>query len=79
MNDWVKVNKQVQKFGIATCNVSNILINVDILREEGHFEAAHMLASAARDILENRKLARKRAAFHLNQKKMPLRKKKSKR
>ena len=58
--EWVKVNKHLQSVGTATCDVSHLILQADILREEEkNNRAAFMLMTAARDVLRHRKLARR--------------------
>lgn len=61
--EWVKINQHLQSVGTATCDVSHLILQADILRsEDKNNRAAEMLMNAARDTLAHRKLARKRAA-----------------
>jgi len=76
-NEWVLVNRHLQSIGSATCDVSNLILEADILRsEDKNSRAAEMLMSAARDVLSHRKLARRsRAKLALEKpKRGPLRK-----
>lgn len=61
--EWVTINKSIQKLGFATCDVSNLLLSADELRTAGHNHAAALVASAVRDVLRHRQLARKHMAY----------------
>lgn len=71
--EWVAINRHLQRFGTATCDVSHLILNADDLRAAGNSCAAHMLASAARDVLAHRQRARQLAAAHANRKPKPVR------
>jgi len=59
--EWVTVNKHLQSVGSATCEVSNLILEADIIRsEEKNSRVAEMLINAARDVLHHRRLARNR-------------------
>lgn len=59
----MKVNRHLQSVGSATCDVSNLILQADILREEEkNSRAAQMLMGAARDVLHHRRLARRSRA-----------------
>jgi hypothetical protein len=67
MNDWVTINRHLQTIGSATCGVSNLLLQADILRsEDKNSRAAEMLASAARDVLASRRQARRNYSGRLS-------------
>ena len=68
-DEWVKVNRHLQSVGTATCDVSHLILQADILRtEDGNSRAAEMLMDAARNVLEHRKLARRSRAVLQSQK-----------
>ena len=68
-DEWVKINRHLQSIGTATCDVSHLILQADILRsEDGNNRAAEMLMSCARDVLHHRRLARQRAARLLSKK-----------
>lgn len=58
MDEWVLVNKHLQRTGFATCAVSNLILEADTLRNDGHKSASFAVMAAARDVLEHRRLAR---------------------
>lgn len=65
MNDpleWVKVNRHLQTVGTATCDVSSLIFEANMLVEEKNSRAAFFLMCAARDVLRHRRLARHRPA-----------------
>lgn len=70
--EWVKINRHLQSIGTATCDVSNLILQADMLREEDdNSRAAEMLMNAARDVLHHRRLARMRASQRINIKAKP--------
>lgn len=65
-DEWVLVNRHLQSVGTATCDVSQLILQADILRtEEKNSRAAEMLMNAARDVLRHRQQARRYAAMLL--------------
>ena len=64
--EWVKTHRHLQTIGTATCDVSHLLLSADEAREAGNLAVAQALASAARDVLRHRRLARKRGAAAAN-------------
>lgn len=73
MSEWMTVNRHLQSIGTAACDVSNLILQADILREEDkNSRAAEMLVSAARDVLANRRRARGIYAARLNRRFKPV-------
>jgi hypothetical protein len=67
--EWVTVNRHLQSVGTATCDVSHLILQADILREEErNSRGAEMLMNAARVVLDHRRLARMRASEQLRRK-----------
>lgn len=68
-DEWVKINRHLQSVGTATCDVSHLILQADILQSEHkNSRAAAMLMIAARDVLHHRKLARRSRSTLLSQK-----------
>lgn len=64
--EYAKINRHLQNVGTATCDVGNLIMQADDMRESGDSRAAFMLMSAARDVLHHREQARRarsRAAY----------------
>ena len=74
MTEWITVHKHLQSVGSATCDVSLLILQAEILRtEEKNSRAAEILMSAARDVLRHRKLARRSRAALTAEKPRPIR------
>lgn len=59
-DEFVKINRHLQSVGTATCDVSHLILQADILQsEDKNNRAAGMLMTAARDVLHHQKLARR--------------------
>lgn len=58
VDEWVLINRHLQRSGFATCDVSNLILEADALRNDDHKAASFAVMTAARDVLENRRLAR---------------------
>lgn len=66
---WCTINQHLQSVGTATCDVSHLILQADILLdEEKNSRGAFMLMTAARDVLHHRKLARRSRAALVGEK-----------
>lgn len=73
MQEWVKINRHLQSVGTATCDVSNLIMNADIMRDEGNVRAAGLLMSAARSVLDYRRRSSRAYGERLSRKQTPKR------
>lgn len=71
-NEWVKINRHLQRVGTATSDVSNIILLADEAKAEGNSRWSFVLMSAARCILNCRARVSKEYSAKLSRKPIPL-------
>ncbi len=70
-NDWVRMNRHLQRVGTATCDASNLILLAYDAKSEGHDRWAFALMSAARDVTSHRLRASESYGRKLAAKAMP--------